>query len=147
MGRYYGEIARGIAPVHTGERIRAGPSAAAVRAELHRLLASPEFSKAKRAARFLQFLVERTIEGQGETLKEYVIALEVFDRDQTFDPRIDSLVRVEAARLLAPAQRLLRESRSQRASDRTAGRILHSGLSRAGRADMAESREPRSTRA
>ncbi len=101
MGRYYGEIARGIALVRTGERTRAGPLPAAVRAELNRILASPEFSKAKRAGRFLQFLVERTLEGRGETLKEYVIALEVFDRDQTFDPRIDSLVRVEAARLRA----------------------------------------------
>ncbi len=73
--------------------------AAEVRSELDRILASPEFAKAKRSARLLRFLVERALDGQAQTLKEFAVALEVFDRDHTFDPRIDSLVRVEAARL------------------------------------------------
>lgn len=143
MGRYYGEIARGIAPVHTGERNRAGPPAAAVRAELHRLLSSPEFAKAKRAARFLHFLVERTLEGRGETLKEYVIALEVFDRDQTFDPRIDSLVRVEAARLRARLNACYAKAdRSGLQIELQAGSYIPVFLV-PGREDTAESREPR----
>jgi Tol biopolymer transport system component len=68
---------------------------------LGRILASPEFLKAKRSSRLLQFLVERTLDGKTECLKEYVIAVEAFERDETFDPRIDSLVRVEAVRLRA----------------------------------------------
>jgi TolB-like protein len=50
-------------------------------------------------SRFLRFIVERTLAGDGERLKEYVIGIEVFDRDTSYDPRVDSIVRVEAARL------------------------------------------------
>jgi serine/threonine-protein kinase len=49
--------------------------------------------------RFLQFTVEKALAGASSTLKEYAIGLEVFDRDSSFDPRIDPIVRVEARRL------------------------------------------------
>jgi serine/threonine-protein kinase len=52
-------------------------------------------------SRFLQFVVERTLEDRGNELKEYVIGVEVFDRNASFDPRIDPIVRVEARRLRA----------------------------------------------
>ena len=52
-------------------------------------------------SRFLQLAVERTLEGRGEELKEYVIGVEVFDRSASFDPRVDPIVRVEARRLRA----------------------------------------------
>ena len=50
-------------------------------------------------SRFLKFVVEQTLAGEGERLKEYVIGVEVFDRDADYDPRLDAIVRVEAARL------------------------------------------------
>ena len=75
------------------------PSSDDVRLELDRLLASSVFTNAGRMSRFLKFVVEQTLAGDGERLKEYVIGLEVFDRDATYDPRLDSIVRVEAARL------------------------------------------------
>ncbi|MCC6265015.1 MAG: PD40 domain-containing protein [Bryobacterales bacterium] len=99
MDRRHGEIPCESTDGNIGERILADPLPSEVRSELDRILDSPEFLKAKRSARLLRFLVEQTLEARGRTLKEFVIALEVFDRDQTFDPRIDSLVRVEAARL------------------------------------------------
>jgi hypothetical protein len=34
-------------------------------------------------------------------LKEYLIGVEVFDRKQSYDPRVDPIVRVEARRLRA----------------------------------------------
>jgi len=70
-----------------------------VRRQLDRLLASGGFANAGRMSRFLKFVVERTLAGEGERLKEYVIGVEVFDRDAEYDPRVDSIVRVEAARL------------------------------------------------
>ena len=75
------------------------PTADDVRRQLDRLLASAGFANAGRMSRFLKFVVERTLAGDGERLKEYVIGIEVFDRDTDYDPRVDSIVRVEAARL------------------------------------------------
>jgi serine/threonine-protein kinase len=70
-----------------------------VRAELARILASSIFSNAKRLSRFLQFVVESASDGKSGELKEYAIGVEVFQRDQSFDPRIDTIVRVQAAKL------------------------------------------------
>src|SRR6187401_1165436 len=50
-------------------------------------------------ARFLRFAVEQTIQGQADSLKEFVLGMEVFDRTASFDPRTDTIVRVEARRL------------------------------------------------
>jgi TolB-like protein/Flp pilus assembly protein TadD len=47
----------------------------------------------------LEYLVNETLAGRGERLKGYNIALEVFDRPETFDPIVHPLVRIEAARL------------------------------------------------
>jgi len=52
-------------------------------------------------ARFLSFAVEHALAGTGDTLKEYVLGVEVFDRKKDYDPRIDPIVRVEARRLRA----------------------------------------------
>ena len=71
----------------------------AVRAQLERVLASELFSSAGRHSRLLRYLVERTLAGEGDRLKEYVLGTEVFDRSDAYDPRIDSIVRVEARRL------------------------------------------------
>jgi TolB-like protein len=70
-----------------------------VRRQLQRLLSSPILMSSERLRRFLEFVVERTLAGDGDRLKEYVIGVEVFDRDADYDPRLDSIVRVEAARL------------------------------------------------
>ena len=75
------------------------PSADDVRHELARLLGSAVFANAGRMSRFLKFVVEKTLAGEGERLKEYVIGVEVFDRAADYDPRLDAIVRVEAARL------------------------------------------------
>src|SRR5947208_2963089 len=67
--------------------------------ELERVLASPEFAQSVRMQRFLRFIVERTLEGETDCLKESVIGVQVFDRKIGYDPKIDSIVRVEARRL------------------------------------------------
>ena len=46
-----------------------------------------------------RYVVERTLAGEADQLKEYAVGVEVFDRDDKYDPRLDSIVRVEAGRL------------------------------------------------
>ena len=70
-----------------------------VEAELQRILASPTFRKAPRHCRFLSFVVWKALAGEAETVKEYLIGLEVFDRPSDYDPGTDPIVRAEARRL------------------------------------------------
>jgi len=71
----------------------------AVRSQLAAVLASKPFVNAHRSKRFLEFAVQQTLAGAQESVKESVIALEVFDRNGDFDGRIDAIVRVEASKL------------------------------------------------
>jgi TolB-like protein/Tfp pilus assembly protein PilF len=71
----------------------------AVREHLSRILQSGPFHQSKRRQRFLEYIVSETLAGRGDRLKGYNIALEVFERPETFDPIVDPIVRIEAARL------------------------------------------------
>jgi Tol biopolymer transport system component len=70
-----------------------------VEAELDRILASPQFANADRLQRFLRYVVNATIEGDTDHLKESVIGVQVFDREIGYDPKLDPVVRVTARRL------------------------------------------------
>jgi TolB-like protein len=75
-----------------------------VRGELERILSSSMFSTADRMTRFLRFVVEETLAGRGDggdDLNELLLGMAVYDRDRKFDPRVDSIVRVDAGRLRA----------------------------------------------
>ena len=69
------------------------------RAEVERVLASKGFASAGRLSRLLRYVVDKTLAGEADQLKEYAVGIEVFDRDDKYDPRLDSIVRVEAGRL------------------------------------------------
>ncbi len=71
----------------------------AVRRQLQRLLASKNLVNSAHLSRFLRHVVERTLAGETDSLKEYVLGTEVFERGDRFDPRTDPVVRVEARRL------------------------------------------------
>src|SRR5246127_3314533 len=75
--------------------------ATAVREQLARVVSSPGFVSSVRLCRFLTHIVNRTIDGDIDSLKEFSIAMEVFDRTSEYDPNIDAIVRVEARRLRA----------------------------------------------
>lgn len=75
------------------------PEPKAVRAELEKILAWEPFQRSERLSRFLRYTVEQVLGNAAPQLKEYVIAMEVFDKPNTFDPRLDPIVRVEARRL------------------------------------------------
>jgi Tol biopolymer transport system component len=70
-----------------------------VLSELDRILASELFSRSDRLSTFLRFIVEETLEGRGESLKEQVIAMEVYGRRADFSTAADPIVRVDARRL------------------------------------------------
>ena len=71
----------------------------AIREQLVRILNSGPFHQSQRRQRFLEYLVNEALAGRGGRLKAYNVALEVFERPETFDPITDPLVRIEAARL------------------------------------------------
>ena len=75
------------------------PPPDAIRAQLARLQRSAAFSNAPALARLLDYVVECTLRGDALRLKEYIIGVEVFERGDTFDPRVDTIVRVQARRL------------------------------------------------
>lgn len=74
---------------------------AVIDACLAKILSSPLFAQAGRLQRFLRYVVTETLAGRAEKLKGYTIGVEVFDREASFDPAIDAIVRVDAARLRA----------------------------------------------
>ncbi|WP_321474718.1 hypothetical protein [uncultured Paludibaculum sp.] len=88
-------------PHRTGDGSAAPPSVAAgdVTAQLDRILASPEFRHSERLCRFLAFVVTQHLAGNITSLKQSVVAVEVFDREPSYDSSSDSVVRVEARRL------------------------------------------------
>ena len=77
--------------------------------QLNRILASKAFRQSDRLKRFLSFIVEETLAGRGERLKEFVVGVEVFGKPESFDPRNDPIVRVQARRLRAQLARYYRE--------------------------------------
>jgi TolB-like protein len=71
------------------------------REELERVLSSGCFARSGGLSRLLRFLVERQLEGRGSELKESLIGVEVYGRNPDYDPKLDSTVRSEVARLRA----------------------------------------------
>ena len=67
--------------------------------EVEKILASKTFSPSGQLRSFLRFTVEKTLQGCGDQIKEYLIGVEVFGRGESFDPRTDSIVRGQANRL------------------------------------------------
>jgi hypothetical protein len=74
-------------------------NSSAIREELPRILTSSWSDHSPRMQRFLSYVVEETLTGRSAAVKEYAIALNVYDKQPQFDPRTDSIIRVEANRL------------------------------------------------
>jgi len=73
--------------------------AGAVREQLERLVESPPFSHSRRFPTFLRFVVEHTLSGSADQLKERTIGIEVFGRGPDYDTASDPIVRVTAAEI------------------------------------------------
>jgi TolB-like protein/Flp pilus assembly protein TadD len=100
-------------PARTARAVQSVPAADAARDQLERILGSQTFRQVDRLKRFLAFVVDESLQGRGDQLKEYVIGVAVFDKDTSFDPRADPIVRVQARRLRARLVRYYRDEGSQ----------------------------------
>ena len=70
-------------------------------AEVERVIESPALQGSESLCRLMRYLANRAIHAPGSAIREHEIAAEVFSRSAAFDPRIDSTVRVNMARLRA----------------------------------------------
>jgi tetratricopeptide (TPR) repeat protein len=70
-----------------------------IRAQLARITASRTFEHAPVLRHFLAHIVDHALEGKADQLKEYALGIDVFARGASFDPRVDTIVRVQARRL------------------------------------------------
>ena len=75
------------------------PDGQQVLEQLERLLADSTFSTSKRYPRFLKYVVEETVAGRVEHLKERTLGVEVFGRDAAYDTNQDPVVRTSAAQV------------------------------------------------
>jgi adenylate cyclase len=70
-----------------------------VKDQLNRILSSKAFDQSPKMKQLLSFVVEQTLAGNGDRLKQFTIATEVFDRDADFDHQADPIVRIQAGRV------------------------------------------------
>lgn len=85
--------------------LRSGLSVVAIREQLGRILASPEFRATDKMRDFLRFIVQEKLAGRSNRLKGYTVALAVFDRTDDFDSTNDPIVRIQAGRLRRALER------------------------------------------
>ncbi|MCU0247077.1 MAG: hypothetical protein MUC42_10910 [Bryobacter sp.] len=73
--------------------------AAEIRSAVERICASRWLKDSLQLQHFLRYLVEETLAGRADGLKEYSLGLVVFHRGNGYDPRRDAIVRVQATLL------------------------------------------------
>jgi hypothetical protein len=71
----------------------------AVREQMERLLTSPLLSQSHRYSSLLRYVVETTLSGEADNLKERTVGVEVFGREPAYDTSADPVVRTTAAQL------------------------------------------------
>lgn len=76
---------------------------------LQHLLSWPAIARSGQLARFLDYIVQRKLAGEAQSIKAYSIAVDVFGRPADFDPQSDPIVRVQARRLRALIAQFYRE--------------------------------------
>lgn len=63
---------------------------------LKRILAHPLFANSRRYPKLLRYVVERTLDGPTEALKERTLGVQVFGREPDYDTNLDHVVRTTA---------------------------------------------------
>jgi hypothetical protein len=86
------QLAEGWLPTTPADRVL-------VQQQLERLLSTPHFSSSRRYPSFLRFVVNNTLSGQTDLLKERILGVEIFGREADYDTATDPIVRVTAAEI------------------------------------------------
>jgi hypothetical protein len=84
-------------PDHDGAT--AGSLTSDPRAELRRVIDSPDFPATPRNRHFLQYVAEKVLAGHEGKIEAYELGTKVFARAETFNPLTDPIVRIEAGKL------------------------------------------------
>jgi hypothetical protein len=83
--------------------VKDGPNveitAGRVREQLDMLIRDHAFRSSKRSVAFLRYVVEQTLNGSADQIKERTIGVEVFDREPSYDTNLDHIVRTAATEL------------------------------------------------
>lgn len=72
---------------------------AAMRSELHHILKDRSFAKSPTLSKLLAYLVYETLNGNGDKLKSYTVAVDCLGKSPDFDAKSDSYPRVQTMRL------------------------------------------------
>jgi|HubBroStandDraft_1064217.scaffolds.fasta_scaffold04280_5 hypothetical protein len=83
----------------SGNDVDDGPAAEEIRAAVEHIVLSSPFRRSPQLVAFLRFVVETALGGKTEYIKSYTIGVEALGRGESFDPQVDPIVRVEAARI------------------------------------------------
>jgi hypothetical protein len=71
----------------------------AIREQLELLIQNPAFRTSRRSVQFLRYVVDQTLQGAAEQIKERTIGVEVFGREPSYDTGTDHVVRTAAIEL------------------------------------------------
>lgn len=74
-------------------------SVGAIEEELKKIFRDPHFLESAILKKFLSFIVQETLHGRSNCLKEYTIAINVLEKPLTFNPQENGIVRIHAGRL------------------------------------------------
>jgi hypothetical protein len=88
-----------IKPEISDPQLNCGFSAEEIRGELARILSSRTFHTARGQCKFLAYAVTQFIAGRSDLIKECWIGREALGRGDSFDPRLDPIVRTQARKL------------------------------------------------
>src|SRR5216683_5060289 len=83
-------------------------------AQVRRILESKAFRTSEVHRNLLNYLAEKSLSGDADSLKEYTVGLDVFAKPSSYDPRQESVVRMHMARL---RQKLAEYYRTEGADD------------------------------
>jgi len=71
----------------------------AIYEQLERLLSNSHFKQSRRFPSFLRFVIDHTLQGQTDLLKERTLGIEIFGREADYDTASDPIVRVTATEI------------------------------------------------
>ena len=86
------------------------PLDAEVHSALARITSEPPLAKSERLCGFLRYIVDETLAGRADKIIGYTIGVDVFGKPASFDPSVDTIVRVEAGRLRRSLDQYYREA-------------------------------------
>jgi hypothetical protein len=90
------------------------PALEATHAQVERIIQNKNLRLSEVQRRLLTYLVEKSLAGEADDLKEYTIGVDAFGKPPSYDPRQESVVRMHVARL---RQKLADYYRTEGAAD------------------------------